>query len=54
MLKCDIFALLLLIAGIIMIYMGMGSDNDGAWIGWTLTGVASMFYAVLVFIEGEE
>jgi len=54
MLKSDIFALLLLIAGIICIYAGMGSSNDGAWIGFNMLGFMSMFYAVIVIIKGDE
>lgn len=50
----DTMPILLLIAGILLVYAGISQENTGAYIGNVLTGLCCMMYAVLCWMDGDD
>ena len=46
--------IVLLTAGILLIYAALESTNVGAYVGYALCGFACMIYAVACIMEGDD
>lgn len=46
--------IVLLTAGIVLVYAALECANTGAFVGFALMGFACMFYAVVCMMEGDD
>jgi Na+/phosphate symporter len=48
-----IVPILLLIAGIMLVYIGVDSPNTGAFVGYTFMGIGCMFVALAYIMDDD-